>query len=408
MDVKTMHEQPAENKNKQAMEKRKENTRAIIADRQRNNQAFGISSNADGAFGIRKSAKIIKDNALDVKDTAGDINRNIRAFAKNTRKEIKEGIKDIVKDAKKMAVSDAKAMADYGKSGAIRAQIKKTVREAAPPKIHIKNVIRKARIKEMLQSGGDMQQMTKNVCRAGVNAITSTLQYIARCILKGCMLVVKKLLIIMGPVVGIFFLFAFLLLYCANGSRSGLRLNVPETGKLDGVRIDMQGIETNAWYTTKNPFHQSGYGMVPRKSSGKGNCTCYAWGRRAEITGEAPNLSTGNASAWYDYNRKNKIYQYGSVPKPGAVCCWKGGSDGSGHVAIVETVDADGSFTISESSWTRFFFRTRSGMTADHMDEGNLIFQGFIYLDAYESAPKSVQTTITEKKPEPKQEKGVS
>ena len=86
----------------------------------------------------------------------------------------------------------------------------------------------------------------------------------------------------------------------------------------------------------------------------------------------------------------------------------QGRSDGSGHVAIVETVDADGSFTISESSWTRFFFRTRSGMTADHMDEGNLIFQGFIYLDAYESAPKSVQTTITEMKSEPKQEKGVS
>lgn len=405
MDIKTMHEQPAENKNKQAMEKRKENTRAIIADRQRNNQAFGISSNADGAFGIRKSAKIIKDNALDVKDTVENLKGDIKDYVKNTRSSIQNA-----KDVKKMAVSDLKATVDYGKTGGnlIRAGIKKTAHEAAPPKIHMKNVIRKARIKELLQSSGNMNQMTENVCKAGINAITSTLQYIARCILKGCMLVVKKLLIIMGPVVGIFFLFAFLLLYCANGSRSGLRLNVPETGKLDGVRVDMQGIETNAWYTTKNPFHQSGYGMVPRKSSGKGNCTCYAWGRRAEITGEAPNLSTGNASAWYDYNRKNKIYQYGSVPKPGAVCCWKGGSDGSGHVAIVETVDADGSFTISESSWTRFFFRTRSGMTADHMDEGNLIFQGFIYLDAYESAPKSVQTTITEMKSEPKQEKGVS
>ena len=289
MDIKTMHEQPAENKNKQAMEKRKENTRAFFADRQRNNQAFGISSNADGAFGIRKSAKIIKDNALDVKDTVENLKGDIKDYVKNTRSSIQNA-----KDVKKMAVSDLKATVDYGKTGGnlIRAGIKKTAHEAAPPKIHMKNVIR--------------------------NAITSTLQYIARCILKGCMLVVKKLLIIMGPVVGIFFLFAFLLLYCANGSRSGLRLNVPETGKLDGVRVDMQGIETNAWYTTKNPFHQSGYGMVPRKSSGKGNCTCYAWGRRAEITGEAPNLSTGNASAWYDYNRKNKIYQYGSVPKPGA------------------------------------------------------------------------------------------
>lgn len=381
MDIKTMQDRTEVNENKQAMEKRKENAKAIIADRQRNNRPFGINGSADGAFGIRKPAKIIKDNALNVKDTAGTIKTDIRAFAKNTGKEIK----DIAKDAKKMAFSDAKAMADYGKSGAIRARMKKTMREAAPPKVRLKNVIRKAKIKEMMQSSGDMRQMTENVYKAGVNTITSTLQYIARCIMKGCMLVAKKLIILMGPVVGIFFLFAFLILYiCGNGNRSGFRLNVPETGKVDGVRVDMQGIETNPWYTTKNPFHQSGYGMVPRKSSGKGNCTCYAWGRRAEITGKAPNLSTGNASAWYDYNRRNKIYQYGSVPKPGAVCCWRGGSDGSGHVAIVETVNKDGSFTISESSWTRFFFRTRSGKTADHMDEGNLIFQGFIYLDAYE------------------------
>ena len=40
------------------------------------------------------------------------------------------------------------------------------------------------------------------------------------------------------------------------------------------------------WYS-QNPFYQSGYGMP--------NCTCYAWGRYWEITGERPNLPTGNA-----------------------------------------------------------------------------------------------------------------
>lgn len=361
MDVKTINEQ--------AQKKRKENVKAVISDR-RSNQQYGIRNNTDGTFGIRKSA-IINDNPVNIKDTVGNI---------------KSDIKDYVKDAKEIAVSDVKAVADYEKSGGNQAyaKLKKTVREVAPPKVHMKNVIKKARIKEMLQSS-DMQQFTKNMEMAGINAITSSLQYMARSLMKGCLLIMKKILVFMGPIIGGFFLFAMLLIICIQSANTDpLSINVPETGKIDGVRVDMQGIETNPWYTTKNPFHQSGYGMVPRKSSGKGNCTCYAWGRRAEITGEAPNFSTGNASAWYDYNIKNKIYKYGNVPKAGAVCCWKGGSDGSGHVAVVEVVNDDGSFTISESSWTRFFFRTRAGMKADSMNEGNLIFQGFIYMDAYD------------------------
>lgn len=101
----------------------------------------------------------------------------------------------------------------------------------------------------------------------------------------------------------------------------------------------------NKWFYKNNPFYACGYGLP--------NCTAYAWGRFAEILGKAPALSTSNAENWYSHKDG---YARGKTPKPGAVIVWaKGkigvGSDGAGHVAIVEEVYSDGSFLVSESGW---------------------------------------------------------
>lgn len=52
------------------------------------------------------------------------------------------------------------------------------------------------------------------------------------------------------------------------------------------------------------------------------NCTAYAFGRIYELNGSRPNLCTGNAEMWYDYNKSHNYYPYGSTPKLGAVAVW--------------------------------------------------------------------------------------
>ena len=109
------------------------------------------------------------------------------------------------------------------------------------------------------------------------------------------------------------------------------------------------------------------------------NCVGYAWGRWRELLGKKHNLSCSDAERWYG---KNDGYKRGTTPKLGAVICWRKGradtdSDGMGHVAIVEKINADGSITCSNSAYysTRFWLSTHkppyhfSGYT----------FQGFIY-----------------------------
>lgn len=134
--------------------------------------------------------------------------------------------------------------------------------------------------------------------------------------------------------------------------------------------------QADAWYYANNPFYQSGYGMP--------NCTAYAWGRFAELLGSAPKLSLGNAEDWYG---KADGYSRGKSPRVGAVICWRKGtagegSDGAGHVAIVEQVNADGSIVTSESGWgsSAFWWRTnRSKGSGNWGQSSAYTFQGFIY-----------------------------
>lgn len=130
--------------------------------------------------------------------------------------------------------------------------------------------------------------------------------------------------------------------------------------------------KSNKWFYTSNPFYQCGYGLP--------NCTAYAWGRFAELLGKKPSLSLSNAENWYGHKDG---YKRGKKPKLGAVIVWaKGkvgnGSDGAGHVAIVEEIYSDGSFLVSESGWKCSKIMWTTKIPASCKRSG-YSFLGFIY-----------------------------
>lgn len=106
------------------------------------------------------------------------------------------------------------------------------------------------------------------------------------------------------------------------------------------------------------------------------NCTGYAWGRALEILNLTDcNLSTRNADNWY--NNTADGYPRGSVAKLGAILCYSGGYL-TGHVAVVEQINQDGSIIISESNYGGDYFRTVT--LPSNYSYNNLVFQGFIYI----------------------------
>ena len=138
-------------------------------------------------------------------------------------------------------------------------------------------------------------------------------------------------------------------------------------------RMSAPEADNPCYYSDENIFYAADYGMP--------NCTCYAWGRAYEISGEHPDLSPGDACTWYGYNAENGIYDYGDVPQEGAIACWAYSDGGSGHVAVVEQVDED-TVLLSNSAYSgaEFYMDT---VPADDPAEGRdgWIFQGYIYVN---------------------------
>lgn len=123
------------------------------------------------------------------------------------------------------------------------------------------------------------------------------------------------------------------------------------------------------------------------------NCVGYAWGRAYEITGRRPALSQNNANTFW--GRTSDGYKRGQTAALGAIICWGGGS--AGHVAVVEKISGS-TITISESSWSGTYFRTRTG-TIQELTRwlgSSYYFQGYIYmLDAATPPPASTQKSYT-------------
>lgn len=149
-------------------------------------------------------------------------------------------------------------------------------------------------------------------------------------------------------------------------------------------RLTSQGMYLSKYYYDENPFYQSGYGLP--------NCTCYAWGRFYEISGVYPsNLPLGNGGDWYPEAVNRGQYDVGSTPALGAIICYASTIGGAGHVAVVEEINGDGSFTISQSGYYRpiasyppdtedyFWINTCDATTKKASWMTNYTFQGFIY-----------------------------
>lgn len=103
-----------------------------------------------------------------------------------------------------------------------------------------------------------------------------------------------------------------------------------------------------------------------------GNCTWYAYERRMQL-GRPVGSYWGNASTWAMYARAAG-YLVNNTPAVGAVMQNGGGFDGYGHVAIVESVNSDGSITISEMNYAGNFDRVTSRTVgADEVGQYNYI-----------------------------------
>ena len=83
-----------------------------------------------------------------------------------------------------------------------------------------------------------------------------------------------------------------------------------------------------------------------------GNCTWYAFERRAQL-GRPIGSFWGNASTWAS-NGTAAGFAVNRTPAPGAIMQNGGGYAGYGHVAIVETLNPDGSITVSEMNYAGF------------------------------------------------------
>lgn len=113
-------------------------------------------------------------------------------------------------------------------------------------------------------------------------------------------------------------------------------------------------------YRDKIKSMPTGVSMTTQAGSGYavGQCTWYAYNRLVEL-GEITDLSgtyghLGNGQDWVR-NLVAKGWHYSTTPSVGAVCSTAGGFDSTyavyGHVMIVEAVNDDGSFLVSECNY---------------------------------------------------------
>lgn len=113
------------------------------------------------------------------------------------------------------------------------------------------------------------------------------------------------------------------------------------------------------------------------------NCTAYCVFRISESIDGVVNVRDNiifarkgapEANLWYPQT----LWKKGSRPKVGAIACWDGAS---GHVAIVERINSDGSITVSQSNHKKTFWELKTySPEVDKVTPGvGLPFQGYIY-----------------------------
>ena len=117
------------------------------------------------------------------------------------------------------------------------------------------------------------------------------------------------------------------------------------------------------------------------------NCVGYAQGRLLEILGaKAPNwkLPACNAEDWIETAQKNG-FKTGMTPKLGAVAVFRAGkthngSDGAGHVVVVEEIKSNGDIVVSQSAYggSRWYLSTLT-KASGYTYSANRPLEGFVY-----------------------------
>ena len=117
------------------------------------------------------------------------------------------------------------------------------------------------------------------------------------------------------------------------------------------------------------------------------NCVGYAQGRLLEILGaKAPNwkLPACNAEDWIETAQKNG-FKTGMTPKLGAIAVFRAGathngSDGAGHVVVVEEIKANGDIVVSQSAYggSEWYLSTLT-KASGYIYSANRPLEGFVY-----------------------------
>jgi len=102
-----------------------------------------------------------------------------------------------------------------------------------------------------------------------------------------------------------------------------------------------------------------------------GNCTWYAYNRRAAL-GMPIGGMWGNASSWASLARASG-FLVNNKPGIGAVMQTANAAGGYGHVAIVESLNGDGSILISEMNYAGFDVKSTRTIPADSVGSYNYI-----------------------------------
>lgn len=139
------------------------------------------------------------------------------------------------------------------------------------------------------------------------------------------------------------------------GVTKDMRIIIPGGVKpADPAPVPQPGRTSNGQRT--GDFSSTAHIARARASAGNayapGNCTWYAYERRAEL-GRPIGSFWGNASTWA-MNGSAAGFAVNGTPAPGAIMQNGGGYAGYGHVAIVETLNPDGSITVSEMNYAGF------------------------------------------------------
>ena len=153
-----------------------------------------------------------------------------------------------------------------------------------------------------------------------------------------------------------------------GGLTPGQRIVIPDgvlpANERPRATVPTRVATTSPAPTTSGPSTTTGYGygdVSAGNAYAYGNCTWYSYERRLEL-GRPIGSFWGNAATWASFARGSG-YTVNNTPAPGAIMQDSWSAGGYGHVGIVESMNPDGSFLLSEmnySGWNVVSTRTIS------------------------------------------------